>query len=115
AVASVLADKAPAASLPAGLVRSTLAYVSGTTANAGVLPAKVMALSEGVLNLLWLDKMKTSAGVVLALVLAGTGVGLVARQTWAGSGTEDLQQVQNDPPQERKAGPKPNSPDDAKS
>jgi RNA polymerase sigma factor (sigma-70 family) len=85
---TALAEKAVAVSLPAGLVGSTLAYVSAKTANAGALSAKVFALSEGVLGMLWLDKAKMTAGVVLALVLAGTGVGLVVRQTWAGGGRE---------------------------
>ena len=85
-VAVVLGDKALAVPLPAGLLASTLAYVSGTSANAGALSAKVLALSDGVLRMLWLNKMKMAAGVVLALVLVGTGVGLVVRQTWAGGG-----------------------------
>jgi hypothetical protein len=36
--------------------------------------------------MMWLNKMKMAAGVVLAVVLAGTGVGLVVRETWAGGG-----------------------------
>jgi RNA polymerase sigma factor (sigma-70 family) len=86
ALATVLTDKALAVSLPPGLVGSTLAYLSGKTANAGALSANVFALSEGVLRMLWLNKMKMVAGVVLALVLAGTGIGLIVRQTWAGGG-----------------------------
>jgi RNA polymerase sigma factor (sigma-70 family) len=79
AVTATLSDKALAATLPAGLVRSTIACV----ANAGGLPARVMALSQGALHMLWVDKLKMAAGVVLAIVLAGTGTGLVVRQTWA--------------------------------
>jgi hypothetical protein len=72
-------------------VGSTLAYVSGKSANAAALSAKVFALSEGVLRMLWLNKMKMAAGVVLASVLAGAGVGLVVRQTWAGGGEQVAQ------------------------
>jgi hypothetical protein len=82
----VLSEKALAVPLPAALVASTLAYVSGKSANAAALSAKVFALSEGVLRMLWLNKMKMAAGVVLALVLAGTGIGLVVSQTWGGGG-----------------------------
>jgi RNA polymerase sigma factor (sigma-70 family) len=81
---TVLSDKALAASLPPALVASTMAYVTGKSANAGALSAKVFALSDGVLRMLWLNKMKMAAGVVLAVVLAGAGVGLVVRETWAG-------------------------------
>src|SRR5262249_35740000 len=60
------------------------AYVSGKSPNTGALAAKVFVLSDGVLHMMWLNKMKLAAGVVLAVVLAGTGVGLVVRETWAG-------------------------------
>jgi hypothetical protein len=83
AVTTILTDKALAVPLPAGLVASTLAYVTGKSANTGALAAKV---SDGVLRMMWLNKMKMAAGVVLAVVLAGTGVGLVVRKTWAGGG-----------------------------
>jgi hypothetical protein len=86
AQATVLTDKALAAQLPAGLVASTVASASGKSANTGALAAKVIALSDGVLRMMWLNKMKMAAGVVLAVVLAGTGVGLVVRETRAGGG-----------------------------
>jgi hypothetical protein len=86
ALTTVLTDKALAAPLPVGLAASTMAYISGKSANIGALAAKVFALSDGVLRMMWLNKMKMAAGVVLAVVLAGTGVGLVVRETWAGGG-----------------------------
>jgi RNA polymerase sigma factor (sigma-70 family) len=86
-VASVLTDKARAVSVPVRLVCSTLSYVTGKPVNSSALSAKVFALSDGVLRMLWLSKMKMAAGIVLALVLAGAGVGLVVRQAWA-SGDE---------------------------
>jgi RNA polymerase sigma factor (sigma-70 family) len=87
---TVLTDKALAVPLPAGLVASTLAYVSGKSANAAAVAAKVFALSDGVLRMLWLNKMKMGAGVILAVVLAGTGIGLVVRQTWASGEDGDV-------------------------
>jgi RNA polymerase sigma factor (sigma-70 family) len=87
ALAAALTDKALGVPLPAGLVASTLAYGSGKSANGGALAAKVLALSDGVLRMMWFNKMKMVFGVVLVLVLTGTGVGLVVRQTWAEGGT----------------------------
>jgi DNA-directed RNA polymerase specialized sigma24 family protein len=98
ALATLLTDKAIAAPLPAGLVKSTLAYVAGTAAKAGTLATRVFALSDGVLRMLWLNKMKMAAGLLVAVALAGTGVGLLVRQTWAGA-TGQL------PAQVQKAGP----------
>jgi hypothetical protein len=79
AVVATLGDKTLAATLPAGLVHSTVACV----ANAGDLSARVLALSQGALHMLWLNKLKMAAGVVVAIVLVGTGTGLVVRETWA--------------------------------
>jgi hypothetical protein len=68
---------------------------------------KVIILSEGVLRMFWLDKMKMVVGVVLALAVAGTGIGLVVRQTWAGSGPGDGQAGNTEPAaQEQKANPR---------
>jgi RNA polymerase sigma factor (sigma-70 family) len=86
ALTTVPIGKALAVPLPAGLVTSTLACVSGKSANTGALAAKVFALSDGVLRMMWLNKMKMAAGAVLAVILAATGVGLVVRQTWAEGG-----------------------------
>jgi RNA polymerase sigma factor (sigma-70 family) len=83
ALATALTDKALAAPLPMGLAASTMAYISGKSANAGALAAKVVALSDGVLRMMLLNKLKMAAGIVLAMVLAGMGVGLVVRETWA--------------------------------
>jgi len=114
-LASILTDKALAVPVPAGLVGSTLVYVSGKSAHAGALSAKVLALSEGVLRMMWLNKMKLVAGVVMGLVLAGAGIGVVVRQTLAGSGQDTVKQVRNDQPdQKEKAGPKPIAQDDSK-
>jgi RNA polymerase sigma factor (sigma-70 family) len=83
---TALTDKTLAAPLPPALVASTLAYVSGKSANTGALAAKVIALSDGVLHMMWLNKMKMAVGVVLAVVVTGAGIGLVVSETWAGGG-----------------------------
>jgi RNA polymerase sigma factor (sigma-70 family) len=79
AIALALGDKALAATLPVGLVKATAACLSET----GGASPKVVALTEGVLRMLWFNKLKMVAGVLLAVVVAGTGVGLVLLQTWA--------------------------------
>jgi RNA polymerase sigma factor (sigma-70 family) len=89
AVAAGLSDQALAVPVAPGLVRSTMAYVS----KAGGPFTKVLALSDGVLRMLWLNKLKMTAGAVLALVLAGTGVGLVVRQARAADGAHQKEQA----------------------
>jgi RNA polymerase sigma factor (sigma-70 family) len=114
-LASMLTDKVLAVPVPAGLVGSTLAYVSGNPSNAGALSAKVLALSEGVIRIMWLNKMKMVVGVVVGLVLTGAGVGLVVRQTWADNGQGNLRQAHNDPqPKNAWAEPNVNAQDDSK-
>jgi hypothetical protein len=86
AVTTILTGKALAVPLPVGLAASTMVYISGKSANTSALAVKVVALSDGVLRMMWLNKMKMASGVVLAVVVAGTGIGLVVRETWAGGG-----------------------------
>jgi len=65
--------------------------------------------------MMWLNKMKLVAGVVMGVVLAGTGIGVVVRQTLAGSGQDNLPLARNEQPfQKEKAGPKPIAQDDSK-
>ncbi len=81
-VAAALAEGTTSA-VPAALADVTLKaaglIAAGKTA-AGVVSAPVVALTEGVLQAMFLSKMRT-AGVVLAcLVLLGAGVGVLAYQ-----------------------------------
>jgi RNA polymerase sigma factor (sigma-70 family) len=59
---AVMSERALAVSVPVGLARSTfqsaLAFTSGKTATAAIISAKVLNVSEGVLRMLWLNKMK---------------------------------------------------------
>jgi RNA polymerase sigma factor (sigma-70 family) len=116
---TVLSEKAVAGALPGALARCTarsvLAYASGKVAGAGSVSEKVIVLSQGVLHMLWLDKIKMVAGVVLALVVVGAGIGLATRQTLAGGGSGGSQQVGNDPPnQNARIGAKAGGQDDSK-
>jgi len=80
--------------VPANLTRATvqaaLAFAAGKVTGAGLVPANVIALTEGVLRMLWISKLKMAAGAVLALLLAGTGTGLAVRHAWASARLDPL-------------------------
>jgi Bacterial type II/III secretion system short domain len=69
-LAAVLAEQAVSATVPVPLVTSLL-----TMAAAGDIPAKVAALTQGVLKTMLIMKLKAMSPVVLLLGLAGTGTG----------------------------------------
>jgi hypothetical protein len=102
AAAALLTQRALAADLPAELVgatvRAALTFIAGKTATAGALSAPAVALAEGVLRIMWLNKLTIWAAVVLFLAVSGTGLGLLARQAWAGTGPDVAAGVQDDPP-----------------
>jgi RNA polymerase sigma factor (sigma-70 family) len=91
--------QAPAASLPPGLVKATvqaaLVFAAGT-GSVAVAP-NVVALTEGVLKMLWLGRLKLVAAVCVLFTLAGSGAGLLAfraaavaqEQTQKDAGDED--------------------------
>ena len=107
-LATVLAEKAAAAAIPGELVRSTVqaatAYVAG--AAAGVLSAKAVLLTEGVLQMMWYSKLKTALVALLAVIVTSAGVGWVMHRAVAGSGTEGTQAEHKpkvEPPSDSKA------------
>jgi RNA polymerase sigma factor (sigma-70 family) len=69
AVAALVAPTAVPATLAAPTTRAALAPL------AGMVPAKVAALTEGVLKAMLIAKLKTVAAGVLGLVLLGAGAG----------------------------------------
>jgi RNA polymerase sigma factor (sigma-70 family) len=79
ALTAALAESAPAATLSTELVRSTvqaaLAFAAGSGA-AAVSP-QVAALTEGVLKMMWLGKVKLIAAVLALAAIAGSGAGLL--------------------------------------
>jgi RNA polymerase sigma factor (sigma-70 family) len=74
-VAALLAGGATSASVPTALeaatVRAASVFAAGQTALAGSATATAVALAEGVLQTMFLSKVKTAAAVVLLLVLVG--------------------------------------------
>jgi RNA polymerase sigma factor (sigma-70 family) len=83
-LASALAQSAASASAPAPLVASTIQaaslFAAGQAAAAGLLSAKVVALTEGVLKTMLLTKLKTVTAVLLVLGMVGFGGGLYLQQ-----------------------------------
>jgi RNA polymerase sigma factor (sigma-70 family) len=80
-LALVLAQGARAGAVPAPLAGSAVKAALLFAANpaAGVIPAGVAALTEGVLRAMWWTKGKLAVAVVLALGVVGTGVGVSMR------------------------------------
>jgi RNA polymerase sigma factor (sigma-70 family) len=84
---AALAGGAASAGVPGPLVDSTVhaaaAFAAGQAAVAGVVPAQVAALTEGVLKSMLLTKMKIATAVVLVTAALGTGAGEFAYRSQA--------------------------------
>src|SRR5262249_50338821 len=74
-VGAVLAEGATAAVPPDLLQTGAEAALRGT---AGTISGEVTALAEGVMNAMWMSKLKFGVLVVLVLGFLGTGAGLVS-------------------------------------
>jgi RNA polymerase sigma factor (sigma-70 family) len=102
AVAAVLTESAAPAKVPAALANTTLKaaipFAAGHATMAGVAPASVTALTKGVLQAMFVTKLKTVAAVVLT-------IGVV------GGGTVSLRQALADKPQSPKSIVTPKPPD----
>jgi RNA polymerase sigma factor (sigma-70 family) len=89
AVAALLPHKATA-TVPVGLARSSnkaaSLYAAGQTPLAGLIPAKVLGLTEGVLKAMLLSKLKIAALFMLAMgtVMSASGLTYRALATQAG-------------------------------
>src|SRR5262249_50809479 len=86
ALALVLSQKAVSARVPPSLVASTMGAASlfkGGTVAAGLLSAKVAALTEGVLKAMFMSNLKSVTAVLLAATLAGAGSGGLLYRTQA--------------------------------
>jgi RNA polymerase sigma factor (sigma-70 family) len=79
ALAAVLSQKGASAAVPASVVGSTIKAASllaaGQTALAGAVPAKVAALTEGVLRTMLITKVKTVTTTLLVVAAVGIGGG----------------------------------------
>jgi RNA polymerase sigma factor (sigma-70 family) len=79
-LATLLGREAASAAVPGALVVSTvkaaLWYAAGKAAAAGVLSRRAVSLTEGVLQSMFLNKVKVVLLVALVLTVLGAGVGL---------------------------------------
>lgn len=94
-ILGVLMENAASAGVPAMLLHKTVQaaslYAAGKTVAAGVISAQAAALSQGVLQTMFMSKLKLTAAVILAMVVVGTGAGmtlnaLAGPQTGGGAG-----------------------------
>jgi polysaccharide biosynthesis/export protein len=89
---TLLLTERASASVPATLavftIKAALLTAAGQAATAGVVSAKVAALTEGVLRAMLMTKVKAVAAVVLLLAGIGIGAGTLARHSLAADGPE---------------------------
>jgi RNA polymerase sigma factor (sigma-70 family) len=85
--AVLLSESAASALLAPGLVDSTIKAASliaaGQAAAAGLISAKAAALTEGVLNTMFLSKLKIAVVAFLVIGTLGIGIGAQTRRTLA--------------------------------
>jgi RNA polymerase sigma factor (sigma-70 family) len=93
-LAVVLSEKAAAAcvspSLAIATVQAAVAIAAGKTLATSVISAKVAALTEGVLQAMFLSKLKTVTAVLLVLAMATLGGGALAHRVVAETADEPL-------------------------
>lgn len=89
---AVVLEHSAAAAVPTSLMSSTVKaaamIAAGEATVAGVVPAKVAILTEGVLKAMLLMKLKTVLSIVLMLGVVCIGSGLLMHRTAAGQQTE---------------------------
>jgi uncharacterized protein (TIGR03067 family) len=105
----VLTSQGASAAVPSPLVVATvknaMLFAAGPAA-AGVLAAKVVALTEGVLRAMLLTKLKIATVVLLAFGLIGGGMGMFTYYTLATQPAEARSQAQPKPVAQPAAKPK---------
>jgi hypothetical protein len=83
ALAAALAPGAASAWVPPALLAATaragMRVAAGEALTAGAVPARVLALTEGVVKMMLLSKLKVTVGLALALFLGAGMVGLTYR------------------------------------
>ena len=81
-LAVVLAQNIASAGVPTSVESSTVnaasLFAAGKVATAGLIPAKVVALAEGVIKAMFLTKLKIIAAVLFATGVLGIAVGALA-------------------------------------
>ena len=67
------------AAMPAALIKHSARFVTNSPA-AGAVPVAVTALADGVIQMMWLARLKPLVAVAAALILAIAGVAVQGRQ-----------------------------------
>jgi RNA polymerase sigma factor (sigma-70 family) len=84
---SVLTEQTMAATVPVALVNATvqaaILFRTGPAAALGLVSTKVVSLTKGVLQTMFLTKLKTAAAIVMTAAVLGSGVGWLACPSWA--------------------------------
>ena len=90
AAAALWAEMAREASaaMPAALIKQTARFVTSSPA-AGAVPVAVTALAEGVIQVMWLARLKPLVAVAAALILATAGVAVQGQQRPAPEGAQE--------------------------
>jgi RNA polymerase sigma factor (sigma-70 family) len=79
-------------------VRAAVAFAAGSAAAGGIISPRVIALTKGVLQGMFLHKLRIVLGVVLALGVVGAGVGLFSHREMAAAPPEPAAEVRPLPP-----------------
>ncbi len=102
ALVTLLAGKASAARVPAQLVLNTVQAATlgaaGKAVTAGVISARVVALSQGVLQTMFMTRLKMVALVLLTVGILGSGAGLLTHQALAATPEEQSSARVDEPP-----------------
>jgi uncharacterized protein (TIGR03067 family) len=92
-LAAVVSQNVAAASVPTALMGSTVKAATmiavGQATVAGVVPAKVAALTEGVMKAMLVTKLKTVTAALLVVASVGIGAGLLSHSTTVAARTAD--------------------------
>ena len=93
-LAAALSEQAASAGQPTSLMSSTIRAVTsvaaGPATSAGVIPAEVAALTEGMVKAMFVSKIKIATGLLLALTVS---VGGLLYETQAGGSPDDAPRI----------------------
>lgn len=110
-LATLLSQSAVSASVPSALVTSTAkaasVFAAGQVAPAGVVSAKVVALTKGVLNTMLLTKLKIATAVVLMVGLLGGGASVLAPALWGKGQARAMDATPGEPQVKEQGNPEP--------
>jgi hypothetical protein len=98
AAAALWAEMAREASaaMPAALIKHSARFVTNSP-GAGAVPVTVTALAEGVIQMMWLARLKPLVAVAAALILAAAGVAVQGRQQSAPKGAREQAKTASPP------------------